>query len=55
MGAIMACRTFISRALIRCSVSTASFDLIVGTGPAAVLKDALAQALLMKTRQELNG
>ena len=37
-----------------------SFELIVGTVPAAVLKDALEwampnQALLMQTWQELNG
>jgi hypothetical protein len=44
----------------RCSVSIASFDLIVGTVPAAVLAEALDwarphQALLMQTWQELNG
>lgn len=44
----------------RCSVSIASFDLIVGTVPAAVLTEALDwarphQALLMQTWQELNG
>lgn len=45
---------------LRCSVSIASFDLIVGTVPAAVLAEALDwarphQALLMQTWQELNG
>src|SRR3546814_10180919 len=44
----------------RCSVAIASFDVIVGTVSAAVLKDALEwarpnQALLMQTWQELNG
>ncbi len=44
----------------RCLVSIASFDLIVGTVPAADLKDALewarpSQALLMQKWQELNG
>src|SRR3546814_7993058 len=42
----------------RCSVAIASFDVIVGTVSAAVLKDALEwarpnQALLMQTWQEL--
>lgn len=44
----------------RCSVSIASFDVIVGTVSAAILSDALDwahpnQALLMQTWQELNG
>ncbi len=44
----------------RCSVAMASFDLIVGSVPAAVLSDALEwarpnQALLVQTWQELNG
>ncbi|MCM3681561.1 MULTISPECIES: DUF4160 domain-containing protein [Sphingomonadaceae] len=44
----------------RCSVAIATFELIVGTVPTAVLKDALEwagpnQALLMQTWQELNG
>lgn len=44
----------------RCSVAIVSFELIVGTVPATVLKDALEwampnQALLMQTWQELNG
>lgn len=44
----------------RCSVAIASFDLIVGTVPSAVLGDALEwarpnRALLMETWQELNG
>ncbi|PKQ00175.1 MAG: hypothetical protein CVT74_05135 [Alphaproteobacteria bacterium HGW-Alphaproteobacteria-13] len=44
----------------RCSVAIMSFDLIVGTVPTTVLKDALLwarpnQALLMQTWQELNG
>jgi hypothetical protein len=44
----------------RCSVAIASFEPIIGTVPAAVLKDASAwakahQALLMRTWQELNG
>ena len=44
----------------RGSVAIVSLDLIVGTVPAAVLKEALAwalanQALLMRTWQELNG
>ncbi len=44
----------------RCSVAMASLDVIVGTAPAAVLKEALQwaqpnQALLIRTWQELNG
>lgn len=44
----------------RCSVAIASFDVIVGSTPAVVLKDALEwampnQALLMQKWQELNG
>ena len=44
----------------RCSVAIASFDVIVGSTPAVVLKDALKwampnQALLMQKWQELNG
>lgn len=44
----------------RCSVAITSFDLIVGTVPASVLKDAsdwarLNQASLMQTWRELNG
>ncbi len=44
----------------RCSVSIASFDLIVGTVPMAILREALGwarphQALLLQTWQELNG
>ncbi|MBY0392113.1 MAG: DUF4160 domain-containing protein [Novosphingobium sp.] len=44
----------------RCSISIASFEVIVGTVPASVLSDALDwarpnQALLMQTWQELNG
>lgn len=43
----------------RCSVSIASFEVIVGTVPAAVLREALEwampnQALLTQTWQELN-
>lgn len=44
----------------RCSAAMASLDVIVGTAPAAVLKEALQwaqpnQALLIRTWQELNG
>ena len=44
----------------RCSVSIASFEVIVGTVPIAVLTEALGwatpnQARLMQTWQELNG
>jgi hypothetical protein len=44
----------------RCSVSIASFDVIVGTVPTAILSEALNwahpdQVLLMQTWQELNG
>ncbi len=44
----------------RCSVAIASFEVIVGSVPAAVLSEALAwarphQALLLQTWQELNG
>ncbi|WP_373486446.1 DUF4160 domain-containing protein [Blastomonas sp.] len=44
----------------RCSITIMSFDLIVGTVPATVLKDALAwarshQDVLLSTWQELNG
>lgn len=44
----------------RCSVAIASLDVIVGSVPADVLRDALAwalpnQALLTQTWQELNG
>jgi hypothetical protein len=44
----------------RCSVAIATFAVIVGTVPAAVLSAALEwaephQALLMQTWQELNG
>lgn len=44
----------------RCSVSIWSFEVIVGSAPAAILRDALMwarpnQAPLMKVWQELNG
>ncbi|TMV53852.1 DUF4160 domain-containing protein [Thioclava sp. BHET1] len=44
----------------RCSVAIASFDLIVGTVPANILRDALEwarpnQASIMQKWQELNG
>jgi hypothetical protein len=50
----------IEGAEFRCSVAIASFDLIVGTVPAAVLSEVLEwarsnQALLMRVWQELNG
>jgi len=44
----------------RCSVAIASLDLIIGTVPAPVMRDALAwarpnEAALMQKWQELNG
>lgn len=50
----------IEGAEFRCSVTIASFDVIVGTVPAVVLDDALEwarpnHALLMRTWRELNG
>jgi len=44
----------------RCSVAIASFALIIGHVPTAILNDAVAwarrnQTLLMQTWQELNG
>lgn len=44
----------------RCSISIASFEQIVGSAPAPVMRDALAwarqnQVALLQTWQELNG
>jgi Domain of unknown function (DUF4160) len=44
----------------RCSVAISLFEMIVGSAPEAVLREAVAwarpnQALLMQTWQELNG
>ena len=44
----------------RCSVAISTFDVIIGTAPASILREALEwarpnQALLMRTWQELNG
>lgn len=44
----------------RCSVSIATFELIVGTVPAVILSEALDwacpnEAILLQTWQELNG
>lgn len=49
----------IERPDFRCSVAITSFDVIIGTVPAAVLQEALVwarphQALLAQTWQELN-
>ena len=60
MVAITAFRTFTSRArAFRCSVAIATLEVVVGSAPPGVLRDAIAwaranQAELMAMWQELN-